>query len=70
MKPEVKAKVLRRSLLAGLVLVAASNCALTEENRLWDLAETARSLDSPEMQAAIAAAQPGVPRVQTRTVQK
>jgi hypothetical protein len=53
---------LRRLLLSLLVAVSAANCALSEENRLWDLAATGRSLNSPEMNAAIAAAKPGEPR--------
>jgi hypothetical protein len=61
---------LRRALLTALVIASASQipgCALSVENRMQDVMD---SMSTPEFEAAIAAAQPGVPRVQTRTVQK
>lgn len=48
---------LRRVLLLSLVAATASNCALTEENRFWDMADKAfADLNSPEMEKAIAEA--------------
>lgn len=55
---------MKRTLLAALAAFAISSCATVADTCVVDgaLLSEAQALHSPEMDAAIAAAQPGVPR--------